>query len=88
MRLALFVIVKSFVTDTRKLLSIWDSVTGKPPVPLQKTKQEIQIRVVHVFRNLGQQVRDVVENIQIVEFAGLHNAVDDGTGFGSVDGVD
>ena len=85
MRLALFVIVKSFVTDTRKLLSIWDSVTGKPP---KKTKQEIQIRVVHVFRNLGQQVRDVVENIQIVEFAGLHNAVDDGTGFGSMDGVD
>lgn len=38
MRLALFVIVKSFVTDTRKLLSIWDSVTGKPPVPLQKNK--------------------------------------------------
>lgn len=41
-----------------------------------------------MIRNLGQQMRDVVEDIQIVEFAGLHNAVDDGTGFGSVDGVD
>ena len=41
-----------------------------------------------MFRNLGQQMRDVVEDIQIVEFAGLHNAVDDGTGFGSMDGVD
>lgn len=41
-----------------------------------------------MFRNLGQQMRDVVEDIQIVEFAGLHNAVDDGTGFGAVDSVD
>lgn len=61
----------------RKLLRPWKQVL-----------QEIQIRIVHMFRNLGQQKRDVVEDIQIVEFAGLHNAVDDGTGFGSVDGVD
>ena len=61
----------------RKLLRPWKQVL-----------QEIQIRIIHVFRNLGQQMRDVVEDIQIVEFAGLHNAVDDGTGFGSVDGVD
>ena len=61
----------------RKLLRPWKQVL-----------QEIQIRIVHMFRNLGQQMRDVVEDIQIVEFAGLHNAVDDGTGFGSVDGVD
>ena len=61
----------------RKLLRPWKQVL-----------QEIQIRIVHMIRNLGQQMRDVVEDIQIVEFAGLHNAVDDGTGFGSVDGVD
>ena len=61
----------------RKLLRPWKQVF-----------QKIQIRIVHMFRNLGQQMRDVVEDIQIVEFAGLHNAVDDGTGFGSVDGVD
>lgn len=61
----------------RKLLRPWKQVFKK-----------IQIRIVHMFRNLGQQMRDVVEDIQIVEFAGLHNAVDDGTGFGSVDGVD
>ena len=61
----------------RKLLRPWKQVL-----------QEIQIRIIHVFRNLGQQMRNVVEDIQIVEFAGFHNAVDDGTGFGSVDGVD
>ena len=41
-----------------------------------------------MFRNLGQQMRDVVEDIQIVEFAGLHNPVDDGTAFGYVEGDD
>ena len=61
----------------RKLLRPWKQIL-----------QEIQIRIIHVFRNLGQQMRNVVEDIQIVEFAGFHNAVDDGTGFGSVDGVD
>ena len=55
----------------RKLLRPWEQVL-----------QEIQIRIVHVFRNLGQQMRNVIEDVQIVEFAGLHDAVDDGTGFG------
>ena len=44
----------------RKLLRPWKQVL-----------QEIQIRIIHVFRNLGQQMRNVVEDIQIVEFAGF-----------------
>ena len=65
-----------FVAFFRQLLR-----PGKQILP------EVHIGFIHVFRDLRQQLLQVFVDLQLVGLGSLYQAVDDRTGFGTVDGV-
>ena len=56
--------------------------------PGEQVVQEGQAGVVHVLRDLGQQVLQVFVDLQLVRLGRFHQAVDHCAGLGTVDGVD
>ena len=55
--------------------------------PGEEVIQEVQTGIVHVLRDLGQQVLQVFVDLQLVRLGGFHQAVNHRTGFGSVNGI-
>ena len=56
--------------------------------PGEEVIQEVQAGVVHVLRDLRQQVLQVFVDLKPVRLGCFHQAVDDRTGLGTMDGVD
>ncbi len=55
--------------------------------PGQQFLYKGQIRIVHVLGNFRQQIFQILIDLQIVGLGGLHQAVNYGTGLGTMDGI-
>ena len=56
--------------------------------PWEQVIQKIKVCVVFMFRYLSQEILYILINFQIVCFCSFRNAVDNGAGSGSADGID
>ena len=68
----------------------WLSHAGHPAPErrnIQQILQKIHAGVIYVFRDLRQQMLQVFVDLQLVGVGGLYQAVDNRTGFGTVDGI-
>lgn len=55
--------------------------------PGKQVFQEVQAGIVHILRNLRQQMFQIFVDLQLVRLGRFHQAVDNSTGLGAVDGV-